>query len=590
MVWKTNPGYTVVMAVLRLMRAFVPVASLWIGKLILDTVVAALNTTPDYTRLWKLVALEVAIVIMGEALARASALVESLLGDLFSNYTSIRLMEHAAVLDLYQFENPTFYDQLERARRQTTGRIGLLAQFFSMGQDILTLLSLGAALLVFSPLLLLLLAVAVFPSFLGETHFASLEYSLFYRRTPQRRQLDYIRYMGASDETAKEVQIFGLAPWLIEQFRTLSTRFYEENKQLSIRKSLVSAVLSLIGTAGYYTAYIVILLRTVSGVLTLGSMTFLAGAFGRSRDLIQRLLLSAGQLLEESLYLKDLFDFFEMKPTIVSKPGAIPVPPIIREGFVLDQVGYKYPGSERWALRGVSFRIAPGERLAFVGENGAGKTTLAKLLARLYEPSEGRILLEGVDLRDYDLVSLRKSIGVIFQDFVEYDLRFDHNIGVGEIERVKGYVSSQNGDQNVPPEIIAAAERSLAASFLSRLPAGYKQMLGYRFENSVQLSGGEWQKVALARAYMRDAQLLILDEPTASLDARAEYEVFVRFSKLVQGRMAVIISHRFSTVRMADRIIVLNEGKIVEEGTHAELIERKGLYADLFSLQAEGYR
>jgi ATP-binding cassette, subfamily B, bacterial len=590
MVWATHPGYTIVMALLRLIRAFVPVASLWIGKLILDTVVEAINSTPDYSKLWKLVALEVAIVIVGEGLARASALVESLLGDLFSNYTSIKLMEHAAVLDLYQFENPTFYDQLERARRQTTGRIGLLAQFFSMGQDILTLLSLGAALLVFSPLLLLLLAVAVFPSFLGETHFASLEYSLFYRRTPQRRQLDYIRYMGASDETAKEVQIFGLAPWLIEQFRALSTRFYEENKDLSIRKSLVSAALSLIGTAGYYTAYIVILLRTVRGALTLGSMTFLAGAFARSRDLIQRLLLSAGQLLEESLYLKDLFDFFEMKPTIVSRQGAIQVPRVIKEGFVLDQVGYKYPGSERWALRNVSFRIAPGERLAFVGENGAGKTTLAKLLARLYEPSEGRILLEGIDLRDYELASLRKSIGVIFQDFVEYDLRFDHNIGVGEIERVKDYINSQNGDQNVPAEIVEAAERSLAASFLDRLPAGYKQMLGYRFENSVQLSGGEWQKVALARAYMRDAQLLILDEPTASLDARAEYEVFVRFSKLVEGRMAVIISHRFSTVRMADRIIVLNQGKIVEEGTHDQLIEKKGLYADLFSLQAEGYR
>ena len=588
MVWQTNRGYTTIMGVLRLARAFVPVASLWVAKLILDTVAAALTSSPDYDRLWKLVALEIAIVIFGEALARGSALVESLLGDLFSNHTSIRLMQHAATLDLYQFENPKFYDQLERARRQTTGRIGLLAQFFSMGQDILTLFSLGAALLVFSPLLLLLLAIAVFPSFLGETHFASLEYSLFYKRTPQRRQLDYIRYMGASDETAKEVQIFGLAPWLMEQFRTLSDRFYQENKKLSIRKALISSVLSLIGTAGYYIAYVVILIRTVQGTLSLGSMTFLAGAFARSRDLIQRLLLSAGTLLEESLYLKDLFDFFEMKPSIASKPDAIPVPDQIRKGFELQNVGYQYPGSERWALRNVSFQIAPGERLAFVGENGAGKTTLAKLLARLYEPTEGRILLDGVDLRDYDLLSLRKSIGVIFQDYVEYDLRFDENIGVGEIDRVKSYFHSPNG--NVPQEIKTAAERSLAASLLPRLPQGYKQMLGYRFDDSVQLSGGEWQKIALARAYMRDAKMLILDEPTASLDARAEYEVFVRFSKLVEGRMAVIISHRFSTVRMADRIIVFNEGKIAEEGTHAELLEKQGLYAELFTLQAEGYR
>jgi ATP-binding cassette, subfamily B, bacterial len=590
MVWDTHRTFTLWMAALRLVRAFVPVASLWVGKLILDTVANALTTTPDYATLWKWIAIEIAIVIAGEALARASALVESLLGDLFSNQTSIRLMKHAAVLDLYQFENPKFYDQLERARRQTTGRLSLLVQFFSMGQDILTLVSLAAALLVFSPLLLVLLAVAVIPSFLGETHFASLEYSLFFRRTPQRRQLDYIRYMGASDETAKEVQIFGLAPWLIEQFRVLSSRFYEENKQLSIRRSIVSSLLSLIGTAGYYIAYIVILIRTVQGIVSLGSMTFLAGAFARSRDLIQRLLLGAGQLFEESLYLKDLFDFFEMKPSIVSRPGAIAVPQTIEKGFVLENVGYRYPGSDRWALRNVSFRIAPGERLAFVGENGAGKTTLAKLLARLYEPSEGRILLDGTDLRDYDLVSLRKSIGVIFQDFVEYDLRFDENIAVGEIERVKAYVEARNGNENIPAEIVTAAEQSLAASFLNRLPAGYKQMLGYRFEDSVQLSGGEWQKVALARAYMRDAHLLILDEPTASLDARAEYEVFVRFSKLVQGRMAVIISHRFSTVRMADRIIVLNDGKIVEEGTHDQLLEKKGLYADLFSLQAEGYR
>ena len=590
MVWHTHPQYTLIMASLRLIRAFVPVASLWVAKLILDTVAEALTSTPDYNTLWKWVAVEIAIVIIGEALARGSALVESLLGDLFSNHTSIQLMEHAAVLDLYQFENPKFYDQLERARRQTTGRLGLLVQFFSMGQDIVTLFSLAAALLVFSPLLVLLLAVAVIPSFLGETHFASLEYSLFFRRTPQRRQLDYIRYMGASDETAKEVQIFGLAPWLIDQFRNLSNRFYEENKQLSIRRSIVSSLLSLIGTAGYYIAYIVILIRTVQGVVSLGSMTFLAGAFARSRDLIQRLLLGAGQLFEESLYLKDLFDFFEMKPTIVSRPGAAPVPSKIVHGFELQDVGYKYPGSERWALRHVSFKIAPGERLAFVGENGAGKTTLAKLLARLYEPSEGRILLEGVDLRDYDLQSLRRSIGVIFQDFVEYDLRFDENIAVGEIESVKDYLTSGNGNSETPEEIKTAAEQSLAATFINRLPSGYRQMLGYRFDDSVQLSGGEWQKVALARAYMRDAQLLILDEPTASLDARAEYEVFVRFSKLVEGRMAVIISHRFSTVRMADRIIVLNQGKVVEEGTHAQLLERNGLYADLFSLQAEGYR
>jgi ATP-binding cassette subfamily B protein len=590
MVWETHPRFTLAMAILRVLRAFVPVASLWIGKLILDAVAGSLQSGQADADLWRLVSLEIVVVVAGEALSRASALVESLLGDLFSNHTSVRLMQHAATLDLYQFENPKFYDQLERARRQTTGRISLLAQFFSLGQDAITLLSLGAALLLYSPVLLLLLAVAVLPSFLGETHFASLEYSLFFRRTPQRRQLDYLRFAGASDETAKEVQIFGLAPWLIERFRSLSTRFYEENKQLSIRKAIVSSGMSLIATAGYYVAYVVILMRTVGGALSLGTMVFLAGSFARSRDLIQRLLLGAGDLYEQSLYLKDLFDFFEMKPTIVSKPHAVLVPATLREGFVLHDVGYRYPANERWALRHVNFQIRPGERLAFVGENGAGKTTLAKLLARLYEPTEGRILLDGIDLRDYDLASLRRSIGVIFQDFVEYDMRFDENIGLGQIQQWAGYLDGGNGDSPVPSAIAAAAERALADSLLARFPDGYRQMLGYRFDNSVQLSGGEWQKIALARAYMRDARLLILDEPTASLDARAEYEVFVRFSRLVEGRMAVIISHRFSTVRMADRILVLDEGRVVEEGTHAELLDRKGLYAELFSLQAQGYR
>ncbi len=399
LVWQTHRGYTVTMVVLRLARAFVPVATLWVGKLIIDAVVALRAGAPDLSRLWQLVALEAAVVVAGEILARASALIESLLGDLFSNKTSIRLMEHAATLDLYHFEDPAFYDQLERARRQTVNRIGLLAQLLAMGQDSLTLVSLGFALLLYNPWLLLLLALAVGPSFLGETHFAQLEYSLLYRYTPERRRLDYLRYIGASDETAKEVQLFGLAPWLIERYRAISDRFYDENKRLSIRKGIVSTGLSFIGTAGYYGAYVVILLRAVSGAITIGSLTFLAGSFARSRDLIQRLLLGASQIYEECLYLKDLFGFFEMKPSITSASGAPAVPRPLREGFVFENVGFRYPGSERWAVRHVSFTLRPGERLALVGENGAGKTTLTKLLGRLYDPTEGRILLDGLDLR-----------------------------------------------------------------------------------------------------------------------------------------------------------------------------------------------
>lgn len=626
LVWQTHRGYTSAMVALRLFRAFIPVATLWIGKLIIDAVVAMRDTGADLNRLWRLVGLEIAIVLIGEALARTSALIESLLGDLFSNHTSVRLMEHAAKLDLYHFEDPNFYDQLERARRQTTQRIAMLSDLISMGQDSITLVSLGGALLVYSPWLLLLLAIAVLPSFLGETHFASLQYSLFFRWTPERRSLDYLRYVGASDVTAKEVQMFGLAPWIVSRFRALSDKFYEENKRLSIRKAVISTALSILGTAGYYGAYGIILVRAVTGGISIGTLTFLAGSFARSRDLIQRLLMGASDIYQQSLYLKDLFDFFEMKPSITSPTDALPVPDPIREGFVFEDVGFRYPGSDEWAVRHVNFSLRPGERIAFVGENGAGKTTLTKLLARLYDPTEGRIMLDGRDLRQYDLASLRRAIGVIFQDFVRYALRFDENIGVGEIEKVRSYLDEtanqqSNGrtdkrgaqaisadaknvdakdadaksvdvakDGEIPAPIISAADKSLASSLLPRFAEGYRQMLGRRFEGGVDLSGGEWQKVALARAYMRDAQVLILDEPTAALDARAEYEVFIRFSQLVRGRMAVIISHRFSTVRMADRIIVLKNGIVVEDGPHDELVMRGGLYAELFKLQAEGYR
>ncbi len=587
LIWATHRGYAAAMVVLRAVRSVIPVSAFWVGKLILDSVIAARAGNGDLNQVWRYLALELGIVLAGEILARASSLIESLLGDLFSNAMSVRLMEHAATLDLSQFEDPEFYDHLERARRQTVGRMALLTLLLSMSQDALTLLTLGGALIAYSPWLLLLLVVAVIPSFLGETHFASLGYSLLFRWTPERRQLDYLRFVGASDKTAKEVQMFGLAPWLTERYRALSQRFYEENRSLSIRRGAVSAVLSILGTVGYYAAYVIILLNAVRGEITIGMLTFLAASFGRGRDLIQNLLLSASNVYEQALYLRDLFVFLDMRPTIYSPPNARPVPAKIQTGFVFEDVGFRYPGSENWAVRNVDLVLEPGERVALVGENGAGKTTITKLMARLYDPTEGRITLDGVDLREYDLVSLRHAIGVIFQDFVRYDMRFDENIGVGEIDSVRADLEKSNG---TPASITTAAENSLAASLLPRFTKGYQQMLGRRFDEGVDLSGGEWQKIALARAYIRDAQVLILDEPTAALDARAEYEVFLRFSELVAGRMAVLISHRFSTVRMADRIIVLRHGKVEEEGSHEELLAKHGLYEELFTMQAAGYR
>lgn len=589
LVWETQPAYTIGVVCIRVASAVVPLALLWIGKLIVDDVVLAVNgasagSAPNWSRLAWLLATELLIALGGTVLSRAGALLESLLGDLFANRTSVDLMRHAAALDLEQLENPDIYDRLERARRQTVGRLSLLSLLLGTLQELITLASITVAVALYVPWLLALLVVAVLPVFLGETHFAALGYSLLYSWTPQRRQLDYLRYIGASDISAKELKLFGLSDFLVGRYDTLSREFYDANRRLGIRRSAVSAGLNAIGTLGYYIAYAAIIYLAViqyespAGPITIGALTFLAAGFRQSRDLLQRVLTSVAQIYEQSLYLDDLFGFFELTPRM--QPPATPreVPTPIREGFVFEGVGFQYQNSDRWAVRDLSFALAPGERLALVGENGAGKTTLAKLLVRLYDPTEGRILLDGVDLREYDVASLRRNAGVIFQDFVRYDFVLGENIAVGDIARRE--------DERLIGE---AAARSLADSVAERV-GGYQRMLGRRFDGGADLSGGEWQKVALARAYMRDAQLLILDEPTAALDARAEYEVFLRFSELTRGRMAVLISHRFSTVRMADRIIVLQEGRIVEEGTHDSLVAAEGLYADLFQLQAAGYR
>jgi ATP-binding cassette subfamily B protein len=606
LVWRTHRGYAAAVAVLRLARSLVPVGTLWIGKLVVDAVIAAARgegTGP----LWRYLAAEVALVVAGDLLARASQLAESLLGDLFSINVSVRIMEHAATLDLEHFEDPVFYDRLERARVQTAGeRIALLSQLLGMGQDLLTVGTLGAALLASGPWLALLLLVSVLPGFWGETHFAALEYSLLFRFTPERRQLNYLRFLAASDRNAKEVKMLGLAPWLTDRYRTLSRRFFAANRRLAARHSVAASLLALLGTAGYYAAYVLVVAEAAQGRISIGRLTFLAGSLGRGRDLAQRLLLSASQVLEQSLYLRDLFLFFAERPRVTARPGAPAVPATFQRGFRFHDVSFRYPGGERWALRKVSLSLEPGECVALVGENGAGKTTITKLLARLYDPTEGCITLDGVDLREYDPASLRRAIAVVFQDFVRFDLCFDENIGVGRIHGLSGYLDAASGivheapivgracisADGLPEEIRTAAARSLADTIVPRLPGGYRQMLGRSFEGGVDLSGGEWQKVALARAYARmaDARLLILDEPTAALDARAEYEVFERFRDLTAGRMSVLVSHRFSTARMADRVIVLSGGGVVEDGSHDELVALGGLYSELFELQSAGYR
>ncbi|HWB84030.1 MAG TPA: ABC transporter ATP-binding protein [Bryobacteraceae bacterium] len=580
MVWETSPPLVLTSVILRFLRALLPLAMLWVSKLILDAIVGWItHHSGTLAAVWKLVALELALAILSDILGRANTLCDSLLGDRFTNRISVRLMQHATELDLASFEDPVFYDKLERARRQTTGRLGLVASLMSVCQDGISLISLSVGLVVFSPWLMILLIAAVLPAFLGETHFTTLAYSVLYRWTPQRRQLDYLRLLGASAQSAKEVKIFGLGGHLSQQYHEVSEAIYQENKKLAVRRAVAGSALNLVSTGGYYGAYAVVLVQTLAGAISVGMFTFLTGAFSRSRSYIESILSSFNDISEQAMFLRDLFEFFEMQPSISSRPNAIPAPRPIRQGFEFRDVGFSYPGTSRQVVQNINFRLHPGEKVALIGENGAGKTTLVKLLARLYDPTEGTILLDGIDLREYNVEDLRHEIGVIFQDYMRYDMFVRDNIGFGKIEALAEQFRLEK-----------AAEKSLAKSVIDRLPNGYDQMVGRRFEGGVDLSGGEWQKFALARAYMREAQLLILDEPTATLDARAEYEVFQRFADLTRGRMAVLISHRFSTVRMADRILVLAGGEIREQGTHEQLVSLGGQYAELFELQAAGYR
>jgi len=591
LIWATSRTLTTWTVLLRLVRAVLPVMTLYVGKLIIDEVMARASVggspvsivewvrgVASHRLLW-LLAAELALAVCSDVLGRLVSLFDSLLAEQFSNSTSIRLMEHAATLDLEDFEDSEQQDKLERARRQASGRMSLMNQLFGQVQDMITIATFGIGMVAYAPWLILLLFVALIPAFLGEAYFNERSYSLMYSRTADRRELDYIRQTGASVETAKEVKIFGLNGFLIERYRKLAADFYLANRRLAIRRAGWGGVLTALGTIGYYVAYALIVFRTLSGQFSIGDLTFLAGSFRRLRTLLEGLLIGFTQTASQALYLDDLFSFFEVQPDIQTPPDPRPFPAALLEGIVFDGVGFRYPGADRWAVRNLSFTLRAGEVLALVGENGAGKTTIVKLLARLYDPDEGRILIDGHDMREYDLDQLRANIGVIFQDFVRYNMTAGDNIAVGRIEA--------RDDQ---ARIAVAAERSLASDVIAKLPKGYDQPLGKRFRKGVDLSGGEWQKVAIARAYMRSAQLLILDEPTAALDARAEYEVFERFKELSDGKTGVLISHRFSSVRMADRILVLDDGRVEASGTHAELLVARGRYAELFELQAAGYR
>jgi ATP-binding cassette subfamily B protein len=579
-VWDSGPGVVLFGLVSRLFSSLLPVLLLWITKLIVDDIVHSISFhQPVPSTLWWLVAAEFSIAVLNSILLRSIDYSDSLLADKYTRYVSIRVMNHAASLDLIAYEDPVFYDRLERARVQATDRLAMIQAIGRLVQQVITTVSLSVSIILFSPWLMLLLVAGVLPAFLGESHFAFLGYAKNFRQTPMRRQLDYLRILGGSKEAAKELKLFGLKNFLTERFTRLSDEIYTQNVTLNRRKLMAGAVLSVIGTMGYYSAYVFVIWQTARGALSIGSMTFLTLAIQQASTNIEQIFSTIAGIGDQALFLTDLLAFFEMRPTIRSKPNALPAPRPITRGVEFRDVSFSYPGNPRRVLDSINFKLHTGERLALIGENGQGKTTIVKLITRLYDPTEGQILLDGVDLRDYDLEDLHHEIGVIFQDFMRYEMTARENIAVGRIEEI--------GNLDLLKD---AASKSLADQTIGRLSLGYDQMLGRRFDQGVDLSGGEWQKVALARAYLRDAQLLILDEPTAALDARSEFEVFHRFTELTAGKMALFISHRFSTVRSADRILVLENGKIAEEGTHDQLASMGGRYAEMFEMQASSYR
>jgi ATP-binding cassette subfamily B protein len=579
-VWQSGPAVVTAGIVVRVIASLLPVAILAISKVIIDDIVNVVARHQPVPRsLWWLVAAEFAVAVGTSVSARVLDYLDSLLADKYTRHVSVEVMKHSAALDVIAYEDPVYYDRLERARVQATDRLAMIQSIGRLVQQVVTTLTLSISIVYFSPWLLLLLVGGVVPAFVGESHFAFLGYAKNFRQTPIRRQLDYLRIVGGSKEAAKELRLFGLSNFLTERFAKLYDGIYRENVALSRRKLYAGAFLSVLGTLGYYAAYVWVIWRTLSGALSVGSLYFLAGAILQASNNIQQIFSTVAGIADQALFLTDLLAFLEMKPVVHSKPNALPAPRPIVRGFEFRDVSFCYPGTTRRVLDRLNFRLSPGERVALIGENGEGKTTVVKLLTRLYDPTEGEILLDGIDLREYSLEDLYREIGVIFQDFMRYEMTARENIGMGRIEAL--------GDTEA---ILLAARKSLAHEVIRDLPRGYEQMLGRRFHSGVDLSGGEWQKLALARAYLRDAQLLILDEPTAALDARSEFEVFQRFAELTNAKMALFISHRFSTVRMADRIVVLADGRVAEDGNHAQLLALGGRYAEMFELQAASYR
>jgi len=579
-VYRTHPWFFIANVILRLLKSLIPIALLWVGKEIIDEVIFQVDLdTKDLNRLYWLIGIELFLAIISDVFNRLIALTDGLLGDLYSNSSSIELIQKTAKVELASLEDSEFYDKLERARQQTTSRVSLMSNVLAQIQDIITIISLISGLIYFYPILILLLVISIIPSFINELKYSQSTYSLQKSWTPERRELDYMRMIGASDITAKEIKLFGLADFISNTFKRISDKYYVANRKLAIKKSLWGGTFHILGDLAYYGAYVFIVLKAVAGFVTIGDLTFLAGSFSRLRGQLQTVFSRFSNITQSAMYLQDYFEFIDMDFSNTNSDSYREAPTEFKDRIRFENVSFRYPQSEKNVLNNISFDLIKGEKLALVGENGAGKTTLIKLLLRLYEPTGGRILMDGIPVQEYSKQDYQKMLGAIFQDFVKYYLTAKINIAVGNID-----------EEHNTEKIKNAAVQSLANDVIESLPEGYEQGLGRRFKKGAELSGGQWQKIALARAYMSDVPIIILDEPTSALDARAESEVFQRFIALTEDRTSIIISHRFSTVRMADRILVLQGGEILELGTHEELLATPQLYAELYELQAEGYR
>lgn len=584
LVWSAHRASAAAMLACTLIGSLIPAAQAWVGKLIVDSVVGAINTQigalAGLQAVAPYLALELGLFIVQAANSQARNFAEHILHARINLSINSRIIRKALELDLAHFENAEYYDKLQNARREADWRsLQIVNGGFYLVQNFITLLSFGVLLFRFSPWLAVLLFAATIPAFIAQSHYAELHFRVLTWRAPEARKLQYLEHLLTDYDAVKEVKLFGLGEPLLGRYADLFWKFLREDQAIAQRRSLASLGWGLVATLSYYTAYAWIVWRAVGGEITLGDMTLYLGIARSSQGMFEAIFYGLSELYENGLFMSNLFAFLALQPQMVIAAAPRPAPRVIKKGIEFRNVSFKYDGHDQFALRHVNLVIRPGEKIALVGPNGAGKTTLIKLLTRLYDPTDGQVLLDGVDLRDFEPRELRERIGVIFQDFVRYHLAAAENVGFGQIEALDDR-----------PRIVGAAEKSGAHPVISALPEGYETTLGRWFFGGRDLSGGEWQKIALARAFMRDCDVIVLDEPTAALDAENEMRVFQQFRELTEDRMAVLISHRFSTVRMADRIYVIEHGTITEHGTHHELLARGGTYARLFTLQAESYR